>query len=87
MSFAWASAAARLPRGSPAPPRAGGGYHLANRAVWFGLRVLFARTWHLELGPARLGVPVLASLGPLALGLAMMAAIAAVDLVLKPMAG
>jgi chromate transporter len=47
---------------------------IANLALWFGLRVLFASTWHLNIGVMGLDVPVLASIDLLALGLAALAA-------------
>ena len=48
---------------------------IANLALWFGLRVLFADTAHVTLGPLALDVPVLATLDPLALALAVLAAV------------
>jgi chromate transporter len=47
---------------------------IANLALWFGLRVLFADVRRVEVGPAALDMPVLASLDPLALALAALAA-------------
>ncbi|BBK30508.1 chromate transporter [Stella humosa] len=48
---------------------------IANLALWFGLRVLFAEVRPLELGPARLDLPVPATLDPAALAIAVLAAI------------
>jgi chromate transporter len=48
---------------------------IANLALWFGLRVLFAEVRRVEVGPAALDMPVLGSLDPLALALAALAAI------------
>jgi chromate transporter len=47
---------------------------IANLALWFALRVLFARVETLALGPLRLDLPVAATLQPDALLLAMLAA-------------
>lgn len=47
---------------------------IANLALWFGLRVLFATVHRVEVGPATLDIPVLASLDLLALALAALAA-------------
>jgi chromate transporter len=47
---------------------------IANLALWFGLRVLFADVRRLEVGPATLDMPVLGSLDLLALALAALAA-------------
>ncbi|EHM01309.1 chromate transporter, CHR family [Acetobacteraceae bacterium AT-5844] len=46
---------------------------IANLALWFGLRVLFAVVRQVEFGPATLDLPVPGSLDPLALGLAAVA--------------
>jgi chromate transporter len=48
---------------------------IANLALWFGLRVLFAEVRQVAAGPVALDVPVLASLDPLAAGLAVLAAV------------
>ncbi|WP_431268593.1 chromate efflux transporter [Dankookia sp. P2] len=48
---------------------------IANLAVWFGLRVLFGAMWEVPIGPARLEVPILASIDPVAVLLAMLAAV------------
>ncbi len=48
---------------------------IANLALWFGLRVLFADVRRVEFGPVGLDVPVPGSLDPLALALAALAAI------------
>ncbi|MFC4169584.1 chromate efflux transporter [Teichococcus aestuarii] len=48
---------------------------IANLALWFGLRVLFADVRRMEVGPATLDMPVPGSLDPLALALAALAAI------------
>jgi chromate transporter len=47
---------------------------IANLALWFGLRVLFADVRRVEAGPIGLDVPVLASVDPLAMALAALAA-------------
>jgi len=47
---------------------------IANLALWFGLRVLFAEVRRVDAGPVGLDVPVLGSLDPLALALAALAA-------------
>ncbi|TPG55689.1 chromate efflux transporter [Roseomonas nepalensis] len=47
---------------------------IANLALWFGLRVLFAAVHRVQAGPLALDLPVAASLDPLALGLAALAA-------------
>ena len=47
---------------------------IANLALWFGLRVLFAEVRQVELGPVRLDLPAPGSLDPLALALAALAA-------------
>ncbi len=48
---------------------------IANLALWFGLRVLFAEVRRVEVGPATLDIPVLGSLDLLALALAALAAV------------
>ncbi|MBP0447855.1 chromate efflux transporter [Roseomonas sp. SSH11] len=48
---------------------------IANLALWFGLRVIFAEVRRVELGPMALDMPVLGSLDPLALALAVLAAV------------
>jgi chromate transporter len=47
---------------------------IANLALWFGLRVLFAEVRQVGFGPVGLGLPALGSLDPLALALAALAA-------------
>jgi chromate transporter len=47
---------------------------IANLALWFGLRVLFAEIRRVELGPVTLDVPVPGTLDPLALALGLLAA-------------
>ena len=47
---------------------------IANLALWFGLRVVFARVERVSAGPAAIDVPVLASIQPAALALALLAA-------------
>ena len=47
---------------------------IANLALWFGLRVLFAEVRRVDAGPVGLEVPVPGSLDPLALALAALAA-------------
>ena len=47
---------------------------IANLALWFGMRVLFAETQRVTAGPLALDLPVPASLDPLALLLAAIAA-------------
>ncbi len=47
---------------------------IANLALWFGLRVIFADVGRWEAGPIGLDVPRLSSLDPLALALAALAA-------------
>ncbi|MGX9963037.1 chromate efflux transporter [Roseomonas sp. F4] len=47
---------------------------IANLALWFGLRVLFARVENVSAGPMRIGVPVLDSLNTDALLLSALAA-------------
>jgi chromate transporter len=49
---------------------------ILNLAVWFGLRVLFAEVDEIALGPARLDLPVLASLDWRAALIALLAAVA-----------
>ena len=46
---------------------------IANLALWFGLRVLFARLDTVSIGPARFDLPVLSSLDPWAAALALLA--------------
>ncbi|WP_207537649.1 chromate efflux transporter [Sabulicella rubraurantiaca] len=48
---------------------------IANLALWFGLRVLFADVGRWEIGPLGLDVPRLSSLDPVALALAALAAV------------
>jgi chromate transporter len=48
---------------------------IANLALWFGLRVIFAEVQRLAAGPVALDVPVLSSLDPLAAVLAVLAAV------------
>jgi chromate transporter len=48
---------------------------IANLALWFGLRVLFADVQRVQIGPVGLDVPVPTSLDPLALALAALAAL------------
>jgi chromate transporter len=48
---------------------------IANLALWFGLRVLFAEVRRVEVGPATLDMPVPGSLDLLALALAALAAV------------
>jgi chromate transporter len=48
---------------------------IANLALWFGLRVIFAEVRQVEVGPIALDVPVPASLDPLAAALAVLAAV------------
>ncbi len=47
---------------------------IANLALWFALRVVFARVEHVHLGPMSVGLPVPASVDPAALGIALLAA-------------
>lgn len=47
---------------------------IANLALWFGLRVVFAQLNRVPIGPAVIDVPVLASIQPAALALALLAA-------------
>jgi chromate transporter len=47
---------------------------IANLALWFGLRVLFADVARWEAGPVGFDIPRLGSLDPLALALAALAA-------------
>jgi len=49
---------------------------ILNLAIWFALRVLFAKVDRLVAGPIRVSVPDPSSLDPVALGLAVVAAIA-----------
>ncbi|WP_159347899.1 chromate efflux transporter [Roseomonas harenae] len=46
---------------------------IANLALWFGLRVLFAEIRRVEFGPVTLDVPVPGTLDPLALALGVLA--------------
>jgi chromate transporter len=48
---------------------------IANLAVWFGLRVIFAEVRAMPIGPMTLDVPVAASLDPVALLLAVLAGV------------
>ena len=48
---------------------------IANLALWFGLRVLFADVHRVAIGPAGIDLPVLATLQPAALALAALAAV------------
>jgi chromate transporter len=48
---------------------------IANLAIWFGLRVVFARVEPVAIGPLRLGLPDPLSLVPDALALTMLAAV------------
>jgi chromate transporter len=48
---------------------------IANLALWFGLRVLFAEMRRVVVGPVTLDMPVPGSLDPLALALAALAAV------------
>ena len=48
---------------------------IANLALWFGLRVIFAEVRHVPLGPAAIDLPVVATVQPAALGLAVLAAV------------
>lgn len=48
---------------------------IANLALWFGLRVVFAEVARVPLGPAAIDLPVLASLQPSALALALLAGV------------
>ena len=50
---------------------------IANLALWFALRVLFAQVQALALGPVVVDVPVWSSLDPVALGLTVLALVAA----------
>lgn len=47
---------------------------IANLALWFGLRVIFAEVRRLPLGPAAIDLPVPGTLQPAALALALLAA-------------
>ncbi len=47
---------------------------IANLALWFGLRVLFADLHRVAVGPAAIDLPVLASVQPGAVALALLAA-------------
>ena len=48
---------------------------IANLALWFGLRVIFAEVRPLHIGPATIDLPVLATVQPTALALALLAAV------------
>ncbi len=48
---------------------------IANLALWFGLRVVFAEVRRVPLGPASIDVPVLATLQPTALALTLLAGV------------
>jgi len=48
---------------------------IANLALWFGLRVIFAQVRDVPFGPATLDIPVLATVQPAALLLAVLAAV------------
>ncbi|MBY0331324.1 MAG: chromate efflux transporter [Acetobacteraceae bacterium] len=48
---------------------------IANLALWFGLRVLFAEVWTLHAGPLALDLPVVLSVDPQAVILALLAAV------------
>lgn len=48
---------------------------IANLALWFGLRVLFADVHRVAIGPAAIDLPVLGTLQPAALALAALAAV------------
>jgi chromate transporter len=48
---------------------------IANLALWFGLRVIFAEVRHQPIGPAAIDLPVLSSIQPAALGLGLLAAV------------
>lgn len=48
---------------------------IANLALWFGLRVIFAQVRDVAIGPATLDIPVLATAQPGALLLAVLAAV------------
>ncbi len=49
---------------------------IANLALWFGLRVLFAELANHRIGPMALDLPVLTSLDPLAMSIALLAVLA-----------
>jgi chromate transporter len=48
---------------------------IANLALWFGLRVVFAQVERLPIGPTAIDVPVWSTLQPSALALAVLAAV------------
>ncbi|WP_137128177.1 chromate efflux transporter [Roseomonas sp. HF4] len=48
---------------------------IANLALWFGLRVIFAEVRHISLGPASIDLPAFATVQPSALALAFLAAV------------
>ncbi len=48
---------------------------IANLALWFGLRVVFAQVERVPIGPAAIDVPVWGTLQPSALALALLAAV------------
>jgi len=48
---------------------------IANLALWFGLRVIFAEVTRVPLGPASIDLPALATVQPAALALALLAAV------------
>jgi chromate transporter len=48
---------------------------IANLALWFGLRVVFAQVERVPIGPAAIDVPVWSTLQPSALALAVLAAV------------
>ena len=48
---------------------------IANLALWFGLRVIFAEVRRVPLGPAEIDLPVFPTVQPTALGLAALAAV------------
>ncbi|NMJ40025.1 chromate efflux transporter [Roseomonas sp. JC162] len=48
---------------------------IANLALWFGLRVIFAEVRRVPLGPAAIDLPVISTVQPAALGLAVLAAV------------
>jgi chromate transporter len=48
---------------------------IANLALWFGLRVIFAEVNRLPIGPAAIDLPVWSTIQPTALALAVLAAV------------
>ena len=48
---------------------------IANLALWFGLRVIFAEVRRVPLGPVAIDLPVFATVQPAALALALLAAV------------